>query len=192
MNNPQPDQPRETEGFPLEQLPDQVLIKTIVGALVMRLSYLHFVLEINLWSILGIDEGSGRVLTEDLPFKSLIHRFERTIRLKNPSTEVSDRLKKAFAQLEKVNDKRNKIVHGFWTFPGDGSPLLIPKKGPVTQMIAPTVTELAYLIKETEQFEHEFFICMNLFNNRHLSHEHLEYLRTLIEPHNDLLPGDKS
>ena len=168
MNNSQSDQPNEIEAFSLEQLPEPILIQAAVGSLVMNLSYVHFVLEINLWSLLGINQNSGRVLTEDLPFKSLMQRFMRTIQLKNPSTQVSDRLKKAFSQLDRVNAKRNKIVHGFWTFPEGAAPLLIPKKGPVTQEIAPTLTKLADLNGEIDRFLQEFFACMTLFNNPHL------------------------
>lgn len=173
MSKSPQDQPNKIEGTSVYLHPDQVPIVMAVGTLVVKLSYIHFVLETNLWSLLGIDSHSGRVLTGDLPFKSLIERFKRTLQLKNPTPKVLNRLNIAFRQLEKINDERNKIVHGFWTFPKDSSPLMIPKKGPITQEIAPTVIKIIEQVEGAEQFLKEFFACMNQFHN-----PDLEKLRT--------------
>ncbi|NGZ10202.1 MAG: hypothetical protein CV088_12575 [Nitrospira sp. LK70] len=163
-----PDQPDKVEGVFPDLHPDGLPVIMAVGTLVVKLSYIHFVLETNLWSLLRIDPDDGRVLTQDLPFASLIAWFKSTLKLKNPSPKLLNRFNKALDQLDKINIERNRIVHGFWTFPKDGSPLIIPKKGPVTQEIAPTVIQILEQIEGAEKFLNEFFACMNQFHNPHL------------------------
>ena len=173
MPNSPPDQPDKVEGVVPDLHPDALPVIIAVGTLVVKLSHIHFVLEANLWSLLKIDSDVGRVLTQDLPFSSLIARFKNTLKLKNPSPELLARFNKAFDQLDKINIERNKIVHGYWTFPDDGFPLIIPKKGQVTQESAPTVIEILDQINGAENFLKEFFACMNQFNNPHLEKRHI-------------------
>jgi hypothetical protein len=160
---------------PLDLLPKRPLIERGVGALVMQLSFVHFLLEINLWSLLGIDQKSGRILTEDLPLASLSQRFLRTVEANNPGPDALKQLKNALKELEKINCRRNRIVHGFWTFPEDGPPEIVPKKGEVISQNAPTYKEIEQLIHATEQFIIDFFKCMNRIANPgldELKHSH--------------------
>ncbi len=150
---------------PLDLLPQRPLIERGVGVLVMKLSFVHFLLETNLWSFLGIDSKDGRILTEDLPFASLIKRFLRTVEAKNPEPAALKELKKALEQLDKINSERNRIVHGFWTFPEDGPPEIVPKKGDVISVNAPTYKELEELTHATEQFIEDFFRSLNRIAN---------------------------
>lgn len=119
----------------------------------MRISLFHFILEMELWSLLGIDENSGRVLTEDLPLSNLMHRFERAVKTKNPQPTYLKMLRKTLKDLREVNDKRNRFVHALWQFPPGGHPFLVPKKGRVIREDAPPVTEL-------EELEHRAELLM--------------------------------
>ncbi len=105
------------------------------------------------------------VLTQDLPFASLIARGKSILKLKNPSPKILNRLNKTLDQLDKINIERNRIVYGLWTFPKDGSPLTILKQGAVTQEIAPTGIQILEQIENAERFLKAFFTCKSQFHN---------------------------
>lgn len=168
MKKPPHKEAAELNPSPLDLLPQQLLIQQVLGALVIRLSYAHFILELNLCSLLGIDAEKGRVLTEDLPLSKLASRFLRTVKEKTPQPEILKQFKKILKDLEGINEKRNRLVHGFWTFPDDGPPLLVPKKGPITSVKAPALNEISDLVNATDLFTQEFFKCMNRINNPHM------------------------
>ncbi|MBC7838797.1 MAG: hypothetical protein H7Y39_09210 [Nitrospiraceae bacterium] len=144
----------------------------------MRLSFVHFILELNLWSVLGIDPECGRVLTEDLPLVNLANRLYRTVQTKNPQPDTLKQLRKALNELEKINKERNTLVHGFWTFPKDGLPSIVPKKGQVISKNAPTYSEITRLIEATDRFTEEFFKCMTKIYNPKLNLGSAPLLRT--------------
>ncbi len=149
----------------LDLLPQRPLIERGVGALVMQFSFVHFLLEINLWSFLGIDHKNGRILTEDFSFTNLTKKLLRTVEARNPESGVLKELKKALKDLDDINCERNRLVHGFWTFPEDGPPEIVPKKGESVSVNAPTFSELEQLTHALEKFIDDFFICMNRIVN---------------------------
>ena len=52
----------------------------VLGALTIRVSYFHFILEKELWLRLGLDDEAGRVLTENLQLANLVDRLQRVLR----------------------------------------------------------------------------------------------------------------
>lgn len=168
MKNPPQNKPFDKIPPAFDLIPRQPLLEQAVGIFVMRLSFVHFILEINLWSLLGINTGCGRILTEDLPLTSLANRLYRTVQTKNPHPDTLKQLRKAMNELEKINQGRNALVHGFWTFPKDGPPSIVPKKGQVISKDAPTYSEIRRWIEDTDRFTEEFLKCMNRINNPEL------------------------
>jgi hypothetical protein len=155
---------------PLDLFPQEPAIEGAIGMLVMRLSFVHFLLEINLCSLLGIDAEKGRILTEDVPFSRLMHRFLRAVKTRNPQPEVLKQFKDLLKGLQETNEKRNGLVHAFWTFPENGPPLLVPKKGKIASVEAPTVNEILEMVNATDRFIDGFFKAMFPINNPHLDH----------------------
>ena len=155
---------------PLDLFPQQPAIEQAIGRLVMRLSFVHFLLEINLCSLLGIEAEKGRILTEDLPFSRLVNRFLRAVKTRNPQPEVLRQFKELLRGLEETNEKRNVLVHAFWTFPENGPPLLVLKKGKIASVDAPTLNEILEMVNATDRFIDGFFKAMFPINNPHLDH----------------------
>ena len=153
----------------LDLLPQQPLVEESIGRLVLRLSYAHLVLELNLGTLLGIDPAKGRILTEDLPLSSLTTRFYRAAESKAPQPQHLKQLKILLKNLRIINDNRNRLVHAFWTFPDDGPPMLVPKKGPMVSVKAPTPTEILSLVTATDHFIEDFFACMSRIFNPHVN-----------------------
>ena len=145
----------------IDLLPQQPLVEESIGRLVLRLSYAHLVLELNLGTLLRIDPAKGRILTEDLPLSSLATRFYRAAESKAPQPQDLKQLKSLLNNLRRINDKRNRLVHAFWTFPKDGPPMLVPQKGQLVSEKAPMATEILSLVNATDKFIEDFFRCMS-------------------------------
>jgi hypothetical protein len=109
---------------PGDLFPQQPAIEQAIGRLVMRLSFVHLLLELNLCTLLGVEPEKGRILTEDLPFSSLVRRFLRAVKTKNPHPDVLKQFDKLLKGLQKTHEKRNSVVHAFWTFPENGPPAI--------------------------------------------------------------------
>ncbi|CAI4032128.1 hypothetical protein DNFV4_02555 [Nitrospira tepida] len=138
---------------PLDLLPPEPLLEQYekaIGSLVMRLSLSHFILEAHLCFLIGIDLECGRVLTEDLPLKSLINRVGRAASAKLRQPEDIRTLKAILKGLDAVNDKRNRLVHALWYFTDRDQPFFIPKKGKPVDQEAPSVEEVKKLVDAVE------------------------------------------
>lgn len=153
---------------PLDLFPQEPAIEQAIGMLVMRLGFVHFLLEINLCSLLGIEPEKGRILTEDVPFSSLMRRFLRAVKTRNPQPEVLKEYKDLLKGVQEINEKRNRLVHAFWTFPENGPPLLVPKKGKIASVEAPTHMEILEMVNATDRFIDGFIKVMFPINNPHL------------------------
>lgn len=145
----------------IDLVPAQPLMEHAIGTFVMRLSFLHVVLEINLWSLMGINQTNGRILTEDLPLSKLTQRIYQVVKEKNPKPETLKDLKKILKELEKVNEERNRLAHGFWSFPDNGPPQIILKKGPLVSKNAPTYLDIRLWIERADKFLDDFTRCIS-------------------------------
>lgn len=149
---------------PTELVQQEPLIERGIGAIVMRLSLIHFLLEINLWTLLRVSTETGRILTEDLLLSKLAMKFYRAVEAKDPQSGTLKPLKNALKKLEKLNTKRNELVHSFWSFPNDGPPTIFSKKGTIISKKAPTFSEIQSLVYAIEQLIPELVECMARIN----------------------------
>lgn len=122
----------------------------LIGALCAQFSHLEFRLAQVIWSLLGINEKTGKLVTSGL---DILPRVRMAIRLAshlNAKSAVKKALDKVRTELQNgIIDQRNLAVHGIHTVSDDGETMTLEvhRGGNANRQITISIRDLNALNK---------------------------------------------
>lgn len=148
-------------------MPDEVLGQTAqaMGWVTLNFCHLEGTLEICIWRLMG-EPALGPVVTAELSFAHKLHLLGAFHKLREADPAVQQDADKLLREAGRVAEKRNGIVHAYWTLDDSGESMLRIKTtakqrgfrvdmGPVSPQ---ELDELANWIGDVEEKFREFFL----------------------------------
>lgn len=112
---------------PPSWIAEQEQYENCIGRIAMSFPLIHIVLERFAWTLWGLAEEFGSILTRDLPTRQLATKIMASLKEIDIDDEVQKELKALLKRVEQLSERRNDLFHSIWSLK-DGKPVLISRK----------------------------------------------------------------
>lgn len=135
-----------------------------IGAIAANFGNLELYIELAIWQLLKLPKEEmelGHAVTVGMSFQSKVHALASMYRLRFPEEEETV-LKDMVADLFRVEDKRNAIVHSTWFYSEDNGQFgrfkssARAKQGLKTRVTSPSTDELLKAVEDLEEVSQKF------------------------------------
>lgn len=127
-----------------------------LGALVIDLSLLHFLLERYFWTLTGNDEVSGGILTRNLTFAGLLEKMEEIAKHRIRDVAQLKTLVSILRDTAKLNEERNGLVHALWVIDDNEPVFCLRRKKGKPDEVAPAPENIDELVQKVLDVTIEF------------------------------------
>lgn len=85
-----------------------------IGLITINFGTLESTIAQGVWSLLGLDQRIGQIITAELSFKGLVALFSSLYREKNNDAKALEELNDVIKKVIQAEEKRNVISHSQW------------------------------------------------------------------------------
>ena len=85
-----------------------------IGQITANFAMLELTVRFSVWSLIGLDQRLGQLITADLSFRKLLDLLSNLYRYRVDDPQVIEELDGLIAEAAQAEEKRNLITHSFW------------------------------------------------------------------------------
>lgn len=117
-----------------------------LGALVMKFSLLHFLLEDFSHDVFAINKQTASVVLSDLPLTSMIKKLRECAKHRMPHERDRREFLSILKRAERMAQQRNELMHALWII-NEGHPVFCYRRRSKAQSQAPSIGEINELTR---------------------------------------------
>jgi len=117
-----------------------------LGALVIRFSLLHYLLESFSREVFGMSIQTATIVLKDLPFTGLIERLRKCTRHRMWRKSDQNEFLSILERAQQTAEKRNEFTHALWLI-NEGQPVFCYRRRKKEHSQAPSVGEINELTR---------------------------------------------
>lgn len=129
-----------------------------IGQIATVFSLIHTILERFAWSLWGLTEEFGSILTKDLPIKGLTEKILATLAEIHVEDQTAKRIKTLLKEVNTLAIQRNALMHSMWNFKTN-PPTLVGRKKPVSgKPDFSSIEEMTNLVDRMETVAEQLYV----------------------------------